>query len=65
MPILLAESRVMLTLCTQKLVKQIPNQPPNVTPVEQRPQQILADRKFRSFEGKPFVPPQSSSEAKQ
>jgi NADH dehydrogenase (ubiquinone) 1 alpha subcomplex subunit 8 len=64
-PILYADACVMLTHYTQKLVKQIPDQPPNVTPVEQRPQQILADRKFRSFEGKPFVPPQSSSEAKQ
>ncbi|VUC30390.1 unnamed protein product [Clonostachys rosea] len=45
-----------------KLEKKIPDQPQNVIPVEQRPQQIFADRKFRSIEGKPFVPGQ---EAKQ
>lgn len=39
----------------QKLEKKIPNQPVNVVPVELRPQQILADRKFRSIEGKPFA----------
>ncbi|CAG9940500.1 unnamed protein product [Clonostachys rosea f. rosea IK726] len=45
-----------------KIEKKIPDQPGNVTPVELRPQQIFADRKFRSIEGKPFVPGQ---EAKQ
>jgi NADH dehydrogenase (ubiquinone) 1 alpha subcomplex subunit 8 len=38
----------------KKLEKKIPDQPANVVPVELRPQQILADRKFRSIEGKPF-----------
>ena len=52
------------THAKQKLQKKIPNQPENVTPVELRPQQILADRKFRSIEGKPFAPGQSD-EAKQ
>lgn len=49
----------------QKLEKKVPDQPGNVTPVELRPQQILADRKFRAIEGKPFIPGQSESEAKQ
>ncbi|KAF4124415.1 NADH dehydrogenase (ubiquinone) 1 alpha subcomplex subunit 8 [Geosmithia morbida] len=46
-----------------KLEKTIPDQPTNVTPVQLRPQQIMADRKFRSIEGKPFIAGQE--EAKQ
>ncbi|KAG9259011.1 uncharacterized protein F5Z01DRAFT_669745 [Emericellopsis atlantica] len=46
------------------LKKVVPDQPNNVTPVEQRPQMIMSDRKFRAVEGKPFVPGQSE-EAKQ
>jgi NADH dehydrogenase (ubiquinone) 1 alpha subcomplex subunit 8 len=49
----------------KKLVKKVPDQPTNVTPVELRPQQVMADRKFRAIEGKPFVPGQSDNEAKQ
>jgi NADH dehydrogenase (ubiquinone) 1 alpha subcomplex subunit 8 len=40
------------------LVKVVPDQPPNVTPVHLRQKQIFADRKWA--EGKPFVPPEGA-----
>lgn len=48
----------------QKLVKKIPDQPTNVTPVELRPKQIFADVRVGPGDGKPFIPDQQS-EAKQ
>jgi NADH dehydrogenase (ubiquinone) 1 alpha subcomplex subunit 8 len=48
-----------------KLEKKVPDQPTNSVPVELRPQQIMADRKFRAIEGKPFSANAQDGEAKQ
>ncbi|KAM4065395.1 CHCH domain-containing protein [Hirsutella rhossiliensis] len=47
-----------------KLEKKIPDQPPNVVPVELRPKQIFADVRIGPGDGKPFAPGQQN-EAKQ
>ncbi|CEJ90802.1 Putative NADH-ubiquinone oxidoreductase 20.8 kDa subunit [[Torrubiella] hemipterigena] len=44
-----------------KLEKKVPDQPPNVVPVELRTKQIFADNRIRPADGKPF----SAGEAKQ
>lgn len=50
-----------MLIFAQKLEKKIPDQPPNVVPVELRTQQIFADNRIRPTDGKPFA----AGEAKQ